>query len=106
MNSSFVLGQAPQMGASKLQEVREAARSEPDEALKLLESIDLSLYPKKQAAEVYWMLSDCYLQQKKYLRAQILRQKAVDLDSELQAIVSSVEIFKVVDKVVKYGIDI
>lgn len=106
MNSSFVLGQAPHIADTRLQEIRDAARQEPDEALKLLEAIDLSLYPKKQAAEVYWMLSDLYLHQKKYIRAQILRQKAVDLDPGLKALISSIEIFNVVDKVVKYGIDI
>ena len=106
MNSSFTLGEPPQIGATKLQAIKEAAKKEPDEALKLLESLDLSLYPKKQAAEIYWALSENYLQQKKYMRAQMLRQKAVDLDADLQASISSIEIFKVVDKVVKYGIDI
>ena len=100
------MGETPNVAESKLLQIKEAAKREPDEALKLLEKIDLSVYPKKQAAEVYWIISEYYLQQRKYLRAHILRQKAVDLDPELQAIVSSPEIFKIVDKVVKYGIDI
>lgn len=106
MNSSFIVGEAPKIELSKLEQIKKAAKQKPEDALKALEGLDLSLYPKKYAAEVYWMISEYYLQQKKYMRAQITRQKAVDLDPSLQANISSVEIFKIVGKVVKYGIDI
>lgn len=106
MNSSFVVGEAPKVELSNLEEIKKSAQQTPEDALKELEKLDLTIYPKKQTAEVYWTISEFYLKQKKYMRAQILRQKAVDLDPSLEASISSMEIFKIVDKVVKYGIDI
>ena len=88
----------------ELEEIKLLAEKNPDKALSELEALDLSLLPKRLTAEVYWLISECYLKKQLFTRALMIRQKAVDLDPALQHILSSKEIFDSVDRVLLFGI--
>ena len=106
MNSSFVIGDQPAIEegiGKRLEQIKQTISSNPDKALKELESMNLSMLPKKSAAEVYWLISECLLKEQKFMKALAARQLAVDLDPDVLCLAGSAAIFEKVDKVIKYG---
>lgn len=89
-----------------LDEIKNKMETDVEEALEILIALDVAQFPKRQVAEVYWMLHECFLRQHKYMRSLLLKQKALDLDPSLACLVSQQTRFQLVDKVIQHTTDI
>ena len=94
---------AEKQTCKELAHIHELMAEDLEKAFEELEKIDVSLFPKKQTAEIYWLMSECFLRARKYIRAHLLKQKAVDLDPSVQCIVTSPDTYSKIDKVIRFG---
>ena len=101
----MLVGEPPveKITSKELENIRELMDKDLEKAFEELEKLDVSLFPKKQTAEIYWLMSECYLRVRKYVRSHLLKQKAVDLDPSVQCIVTSWDSYSKINQVIQFG---
>ena len=91
-------------GNRDIDDIKKMIDTDIERAVCMLEEIDVSHYPKKQIADVYWLLSECYSTKKKYIRSHIMKQKACSIDDSILSILSTHSQFDHIDSSIQYNI--